>query len=356
MQLTGLQNIWHRISNWETWHYQIKYIPIAPFWLWYCLKARSLWFFTASNPTITFGGFEGEGKEEIYNQLPDWSYPKTILAKKDHSLQELKSLIAEKEINFPLAVKPNVGAMGLLFRKITSFTQLEKYHSFINEDYIIQEWVSYPMEISIFYYRMPNHKKGVVTGMLMKEPPMITGDGQSTVAQLISNNEKLKANINMLSQQHHDIMESVLPAGKQLILSHASNRSHGGKLQNLNHEIDEKLCNILDQISLHSKHFFYGRLDIKCKSIDALKEGKDYYILEYNGAGAGIQHIYGNNLSLFKACKLIVHHWEKLFQISIYNNRFKKISYWRFGEGRKFLAQALRHLKELKLKDQQFPV
>lgn len=356
MQLTGLKNIWKKVTNWEAWHYQIKYIPIAPFWLWYCLKARSLWFFTASNPTITFGGFEGEGKEEIYNQLPPETYPTTILVQKNEDLAAIKSILEEKEIHFPFAVKPNVGEMGYLFRKINSFEHLVRYHSFIEEDYIIQEWVDYPLEISVFYYRMPDKKKGVVTGMLMKEPPAVEGDGHSTLAQLIFKNEKLKVNFDNLSRKHNALMDKVLPMGKRFILSHASNRSQGGKLKNLNHEIDDKLCRIFDQISLYSKYFFYGRLDIKCKSIESLKEGKDFYILEYNGSGAGVQHIYGNNLSLFRACKLIVHHWEKLYQISSYNNRFKKIAYWKFSDGRKFLADALKHMKELKKKDALFPV
>lgn len=356
MQLTGLRNIWKKITNWEAWHYQIKYIPIAPVWLWYCLKARSFWFFTASNPSITFGGFEGEGKEEIYNQLPPESYPKTILVQKNEDLAAIKTIIEQKDIRLPFAVKPNVGEMGYLFRKIMSYAQLARYHEFIKDDYIIQEWVDYPLEISVFYYRMPNRRKGVVTGMLMKEPPAVEGDGYSTLAELIASNEQLKVNFANLSRKHNGLMNQVIPAGKRFILSHASNRSQGGKLKNLNHEIDDNLCLIFDQISLYSKYFFYGRLDIKCKSIESLKEGKDFYILEYNGSGAGIQHIYGNNLSLFKACKLIVHHWEKLYQISSYNNRFKKISYWKFSDGIKFLAGALKHMKELKKKDALFPV
>jgi hypothetical protein len=39
-------------------------LPIAPVWGWYCLKVKSVWFFTPSNPTIAFGGFEGETKKK----------------------------------------------------------------------------------------------------------------------------------------------------------------------------------------------------------------------------------------------------------------------------------------------------
>jgi hypothetical protein len=65
------------ITHWQTWHHHAKYIPLTPVWVWYCLRAGTPWFFTPSNPTLTFGGFEGEGKKEMYDQLPLGSYPAT---------------------------------------------------------------------------------------------------------------------------------------------------------------------------------------------------------------------------------------------------------------------------------------
>lgn len=356
MVLLRLKKIWFKITHWESWHYQVKYIPIAPVWLWYCLKARSFWFFTASNPTITFGGFEGEGKMEIYKQLPENSYPESVLISHDTPFEKILELIDKEKFSYPLVVKPDIAAGGYLFRRITSDEQLKKYHSYTDVDYIIQKWVDYPFEISLFYYRMPDSHKGVISGLLLKEQPGVTGDGKSTLSELISNHEILRLNYDTICSRHRERMEDVLPAGKSFILSHASNRSQGARLQNLNHEIDEQLCAIFDQISLHSKDFFYGRYDIKCSSIAELKEGKNFSILEYNGAGAGIQHVYGNHHSLFRACKMIVQHWEKLFRISAYNHRVKRISYWEFTKGRKFLKQSRLELKKLKMMDEKFPV
>ena len=62
-------------------------------WFWYCLKARSLWFFTPSNPTLTFGGFEGESKKEMYEQLPPSSYPKTVYIKPNIPFSEVLQII-----------------------------------------------------------------------------------------------------------------------------------------------------------------------------------------------------------------------------------------------------------------------
>ena len=58
-----------RLINWELWNFYVLYAPISPVWFWYCLRSWSFWFFSSSNPTITFGGFEGEGKDSIDEDL-----------------------------------------------------------------------------------------------------------------------------------------------------------------------------------------------------------------------------------------------------------------------------------------------
>src|SRR6476620_2699949 len=107
--IRSLKKIFFKITHWESWHYLAKYIPIAPVWFWYCLKARSFWFFTPSNPTLTFGGFEGEGKKEMYDQLPAGSYPKTVLV--THSLADdlLGKMLCQHGFQYPFIVKPDVG-------------------------------------------------------------------------------------------------------------------------------------------------------------------------------------------------------------------------------------------------------
>ena len=67
-----------KLTNWELWPAAAVYLPLAPFWVWYCLRARSIWWFTPSNPTIPFGGYEGETKTDVYKQLPDGVYLTTM--------------------------------------------------------------------------------------------------------------------------------------------------------------------------------------------------------------------------------------------------------------------------------------
>lgn len=343
------------MTHWESWHYHVKYVPLAPVWLWFCLKARSFWFFTASNPTITFGGFEGEGKMEIYDQLPEGSYPQSIYITPGMPFDKVENLLHHHQLTFPIVVKPNVGIMGYMFRKLCSLDQLKMYHDYIPLDYIIQEWVDYPVEVSVFYYRMPDREHGKVTGFLMKQPPEISGDGRSTLKELILQNKSLQYKTEELFSRHRERLDFVFPEGEKFVLSHASNRSQGAKLVGLSQLIDDRLVAVFDKISGHSKYFYYGRYDIKCKSVESLKEHKDFIILEYNGAGAGIQHVYGNNLSLWQACSTIMKHWKMLYRISVYNHRINKVNYWDYSKGRKFLKQGMKNIKRLEKLDTGFP-
>ena len=339
------------LLHWEKWHYHVKYIPLYPAWLWYCLRARSLWFFTPSNPTITFGGFEGESKREIYEQLPLHLYPKSIYISPKDSIKDIELLIEENGLHYPIAVKPDVGMMGFMFRKLDNKKDLETYHQTMPCDYIIQELISYPMEVSVFYYRFPGDEKGTITGFLKKELLEVTGDGTSTLEQLINAiPERPGFKLEEWKEKHRLRLNDIIKEGELYRISWVANLSRGGKLISLAHQKDDQLLKVFDDLSHYSKHFYYGRYDIKCNSVEDLKEGKNFSILEYNGSGAEPHHIYGNGNNLWQAYKIILHHWNVLYRISKQNKR-NGYAAWSFQKGLQFLKNAKKHFKQLKRLD-----
>jgi len=333
----NLKNSLFRITHWETWHYFVKYIPLSPAWLWYCLRARSFWFFTPSNPTLRFGGFEGESKKEMYDQLPPGIYPKSIYVSHALTFPEVENLFLTDNFQFPFAVKPDVGMMGFLFREIRTVGELKLYHEKMPVDYIIQEFITYPLEVSIFYYRFPGQAKGTITGFIKKEFLEVTGDGKSTLWELMLAYPRVRFRLAEMRSKHNEKLNDIIPKGNVYCLSRALNLSRGGKLVSLEHEKDERLVKVFDDISHYAGHFYYGRYDIKCSSVEELKNGKNFSILEYNGSGAEPHHIYGNGNTLVKAYKILLHHWDILYKISKSNHK-RGIQYWNFNTG-------WRHLK-----------
>jgi hypothetical protein len=342
---------YRNILNWEKWHYHLKYIPLYPAWIWYCLRSGSWWFFTASNPTLTFGGFEGESKKEMYEQLPQGSYPKSIYISPSMPFIDVEEKMKNHDFVYPLVVKPDIGMMGFLFRKIDSAEQLKSYHVKIPVDYIIQELVNYPLEISVFYYRFPGEEKGTITGFLKKELLEVTGDGKSTLGELMLQLlSRPGFKINEWRIKHAARLPDIIPVGEVFRISWVANLSRGGKLIHLTDQKDDALLKVFDELSHYTKHFYYGRYDIKCESIDELKKGKKFSILEFNGSGAEPHHVYGSGNNLFQAYTIILHHWKMLYKISKANNK-RGIGYWNFNDGLKFLKAAKKHFALLRRLD-----
>ncbi|HZY79042.1 MAG TPA: hypothetical protein VFE50_05925 [Cyclobacteriaceae bacterium] len=338
------------LTHWEVWHWFVKYIIIGPAWLWFCFRSKSLWFFTPSNPGITFGGFLGETKRDSYRHLPPGSYPKSIYISPRSTFPDVKSDVAANGFRFPFVVKPDVGMMGFMFRKIESFDQLRQYHAAMRSDYIVQEYSEYPVEISVFYYRFPGEAKGHISGVVRKECMSVIGDGTSTLRQLIINYPRARFRTKELFSKHSGRLDDILEKDQEFVLSDALNLSRGGRLVSLEREIDDQLIRVFDNLS---DQFYYGRYDIKCTSLDDLKQGKNFTILEYNGCGGEPHHVYGDGSSFFRACWVLASHWHALYRISKLN-RDKGIKVWSHAEGAAHMRKALAHFEELKRLDHTF--
>lgn len=345
------KRIWEKWTNWELWPFNLIYAPIGPLWLWYAAKAKNFWFFTPTDPTLTFAGFEGEGKKEMYDLLPEGMYPKTAYASPAQSFEEIKEIIAQKGFTYPLCVKPESGLKGLLFRKVDSEEKLKVYHQRVPVDFIIQELVEAPLEVSVFYYRYPNQQKGTISGFIQKEMMHLFGDGKQTLWELIQQHPKAKHRLEEMRIKHEQHLQTVIPNGEKYILTHAANLNRGARFTNLHGLIDERLREIFDPLS-HRCQFYYGRYDLKCNSIEELKQGK-FIILEFNGTGAEPNHVYNAGFSWRKALSEFARHWKVMYEIGKYNNRHKGVRYWGNREGYRFLQQARKHAAILEKADRE---
>lgn len=338
--------------NWEQWPFKILYAPIVPVWFWYMVRSRAVWFFTPSNPKLTFGGMEGEPKKEMHDLLPVKLCPHYFNVKPSDTFVEIKERLEQSGIQYPLIVKPEVGGQGILFRKIEDENHLKEYHSKIPVEYFIQEFIKYPLEVSLFYYRYPFEQKGAITGFLQKIPMRVSGDGVRTLEELLLMNLKTKKRIEELKPKHEQNFKKIIPNGETYILSFAANHNRGASFIDLSSEITEELVSMLDKISLGINDFFYGRYDIMCNSIEELKMGKNFIILEYNGCGAEPNHFYDTGYTLSGAWKEILKHWRILYEISRYNYQ-TGVQYWPFMKGYRFRNETKKYYKIINKADKE---
>lgn len=345
-----LREYLHRLTHWETWDYRVKLVPLAPVWLWHGLRSGSWWFFSAANPTLTFGGFQGETKREMYAQLPPERVPRSRYVCPSEPVEAALGDLVEAGFGYPFAVKPDVGMMGLLFRKIHDDDEFRRYHARSPGGYLVQEFIDYPLEVSVFYYRFPGAATGTITGFVRKESLEVVGDGRSTLRELIGRYEPVRYRLGEMHARHAGYLQRIVPAGEPYRLSHALNQTRGGRLVSLAHEKDARLLAVFDGLSHYAGHFYFGRYDLKCRSVEDLKAGQHFSILEFNGSGAAPHHVYGNGHSLLQAYRIILHHWNVLAKISRQNHRLG-VPYWSFWDGWRFLKNSERHLRVLKKRD-----
>ena len=345
-----MKKFFQRVFIWELWPFDLIYAPLGFVWLYYAIKARSLYFFTPTNPTLIFGGFEAGSKMEMYQQLPAGSYPKTILIRPTHTIDKIKKELVANGLSYPFVAKPDEGMQGVLFRVIESEEELIRYHKIAGINYIIQTFIDLPMEFSVFYIRYPGQLKGKVTGFILKDYLHVNGDGKKTLEQLANEHPKAQHRLTEMKTKHAANWSSIPKDGEKYYLSVAGNHNRGARFINLQKEIDQQLNNVFDDLNNHSKSFFYGRYDIKCTSIEHLKSGKDIMILEYNGAGAEPNHIYDCDMSYGKALRVISAHWRDMYRIGKINNKLG-VPYWSFKKSRCFIQQSKKVFKELQKRD-----
>lgn len=261
------------------------------------------------------GGFFGESKIDILNQIPADYCPKTIYIKKNNSID----IVKKNNIQFPLIAKPDIGERGFKVEKINNDNELEKYHDKACYEYILQEFINYPIELGVLFYRLPNEESGFVTSVVIKEFMTVTGDGKSSILELMNQSTRARFQIKSMKEKLGAKIDTILLKDETLLLEPIGNHCRGTGFINGNYLINEKLHVVFNDIAKNMNGFYYGRFDLKVKSIDDLYEGKNIKIMELNGASSEPGHIYDSCYGLANAYRNLMFHWNILAEISIQN-------------------------------------
>ena len=289
-----------------------------------------------------------EPKMDIYNIVPPEFSPKTILIENGLDYMQAKSRFFEKGFSFPIIVKPNIGLKSYAVSKLYSFNELKKYINQTNFDFLIQEFVGYKNELGVFYVREPDNINGRITGLVAKEFLTVIGDGSSTVLELIKKDPRSHFQLKELQKRFGNKLRHVLKEGEDFVLVPLGSHTRGAKFIDITEKITPELTNIINQVCSKIDGFYYGRLDILYTTMEALSRGKDFSIIEVNGAGSEVTHIYDPRHSLFFGWKEIIRHWNYLCAISIANHK-KGYPYLSYRDGRAMLKANNRMEAQLKL-------
>lgn len=299
----------------------VVYLPVSFYYIYLAIKARSFFFFSASNPTIETGGMFFESKIKIFELIPKELYPTTIYVAEKYSIDQILNIMREHAIAFPVIAKPDRGERGWCVKKIENENELLYYKNRNRIPFLIQAFVPYDVELSIFYCKKPSEKRGTITSVTFKKLLSIVGDGVSTIEELIKSNNRAFLQYCIIKNDAKIDFEKILPKGIKQILVPYGNHVRGAEFIDYNHIIDSKLVNVFDEICSRINGFYYGRFDLRCTSIEDLKAGRNIQILELNGAGAEPAHIYDPSYSFIKAQQVLAQHYKLMYDIAMQNKK-----------------------------------
>lgn len=278
-----------------------------------------------ANPSIKLSGMVGESKHDILSLAGSssqrWISPFITLTKTDLNTkvqaEDARRVLIQSSLDFPVVAKPDLGCRGAGVKLINTQDQLEEYIASFPKGarFLLQEKAPYQAEAGLFYVRYPNRRQGEIISITLKYAPMVTGDGTSTLKQLIENDPRAGQLIHLYLPRHHDKLEHVLTEGEEFQLAFAGSHSRGSIFRDGNQYITKALTERLDEIFNDFDGFHYGRLDVKFRDIHSLMQGEDFTILEVNGASSEAAHIWDRNTPLREIFSTLLQQYRILFDI-----------------------------------------
>jgi hypothetical protein len=319
------------LSFFEFWPMWAFYPPVFLYVLWLMLRHRGILLPTVANPSFPGGGFFGESKAEILTLarrcIPQWVAPFILIERPhfsdsdtgtlDHLTQSALSQLSDAGLQLPVVAKPDLGCRGAGVKLVSSVADLRNYlQSFPGgAKLLLQQLVDFEGEAGIFYCRQPGEAHGRIISITLKYFPYVTGDGHSTLRELILADARAGQLSHLYLHRHTQRLDTVPAAGESIRLAFAGSHSRGAIFRDGTHLVTAAMQERFDAISKSMPEFYFGRYDIRFARFSDVQAGTGFTIVEANGAGSESTHIWDRSTGLIKAWRDLMKQYRLLFQI-----------------------------------------
>ena len=291
------------------------HVPIFPYFLFLSLKRGSLAFFTNTNPNIYTGGFVNSSKIDAFKGIDSKWLPKFIYFS-ENTIDKVEKGLRKKKMDYPIILKPNKGERGLGVIKINDRKELITVLNKTTFDFIVQEFIDYPLEFGVLYYRNPQTNKSNISSICSKKMPFVIGNGKDELQGLI----RKKYNSIKFENVNSQNINRVIGKNEQFSLEYVAHRSKNCVFKNFNYIYSKKLIDTFSTITSKMENFHFGRFDIKVNTVEDLINGNNLKILEVNGVNSQPIHIFDSDYSFYKCYRDLHTHWNMIYKISKKNS------------------------------------
>lgn len=295
------------------WVSKLFYWQSMGYYLANCIRFRSITFFSVCNPALSFGGMLDDDKTEAYRLIDEKYLPKTW---EYDAKVDLVQALEDRQMQFPVIVKPNMGFKGYAVRECMDMDDLQQHLAGLDQDrsWLIQEYIDLEREYSVMYYRSIDRREVSISSFTIKEYPAVIGDGVQNMKQLILQLQNAYVDKEHLLEAWADQLDFVPDRREKVILHHVGNYSRGSKFYSVMDDLDDAVKQAMHEIFEYVPGIHFCRVDLKAASMAALKRGA-FKIMEVNGAKSEPLHIYDPSMSWRDRVKEIRHHWRFLIDL-----------------------------------------
>ena len=212
---------------------------------------------------------------------------------------------------FPAILKPDIGAVGKGINKVESLDGLNGLTGRLHGRFILQSFCADPEEFGIFYIRKAGIQR--ISGINRKHFPTVVGNGRDTVATLARNHQRY-TNHWGLFLKYLDTQR--VPAdGEQVRLSFVGSHTMGCRFTNDTALLTPALERAVFKLCSTQPGFNFGRLDVKSRSVDALRQGQ-FTVIEINGIASLPTHMFDPDNTIRDAYQIFLEHGRHLVDIA----------------------------------------
>ena len=322
-----------QLAHFEFWPPGVIYFPVFVFWALQSIRHGSLTLPTAANPGLPAGGLCGESKSEVlaaagpvarqwiapFTMIKKCSGPAAIAETKAAALQAMQAA----GLAFPVVGKPDIGCRGAGVRALRNEQALDEYLKLFPEgtNLILQKMIDVEGEAGVFYVRYPDEERGHIPSLTLKYFPRVVGDGKRTLEELILDDPRASKIAPVFLKRHKARLHEVLGIGERFRLVFSGNHARGTIFRNGTLLVTEALRARIDEIAQDIKGFHFGRFDIRFADFGAFLDGRDFTVLEFNGAGAEQTHMWDSTHRLRDAYRIMFDQYGTLWNVAAANRR-----------------------------------
>ncbi len=324
-RLLGLKRSPRNVSFFEFWPGWLFYLPVVLFWIQQAFKYRSITLPALANPRIDAGGICGESKNDILRLggpiARDWIAEFAGMITCGHvdgnDLAIAESRMAAQGLSYPIVAKPDMSCNGVGVRVVENAAALRAYLvDFPRATRLqLQALVTFEGEAGIFYIRHPCEAHGRITSVTLKFPPTVIGDGKRNIRELIALDPRLNAVSRLLLKKLGRKAEQVPCPGESVRLVFVGNHCRGSTFLDGMGIVTPALTAQIDSIARDITDLYFSRIDLRYNSIEDLRAGKNFKIIEINGSGSEATHIWDPQMTLRKAYAAQFFHYGESFKI-----------------------------------------